>query len=142
MFVGTHRHIIDSKNRLAIPVKYRAELDDKFIISESLDDCLTIHPMDEWNKYNARINDLPYAEAFEMKRFVNATATSVEPDSQGRALLTADLMEAAGLEKNVVIVGCGEYAEIWDEAVYDARFGRKTKEQKQAMLKKMLEAGV
>ncbi len=139
MLVGTYRFIIDAKNRIAIPAKFRAELEDKFIISESVDDCLTIHPMDEWNKYNEKINNLPYTDALELKRFINATASQVEPDTQGRVLLTSDLIESAGLTKNVVIIGCGEYAELWDAEVYEERFPKVTKEKKKEMFLKMQE---
>ena len=41
------------------------------------------------------------------------------PDSQGRIVLTSALLEHAGISKNAVIVGCGKYAEIWDEELYD-----------------------
>jgi len=44
--------------------------------------------------------------------------TQVTPDSQGRVVLPPELVTHAEIEKPVVIVGCGEYAEIWSEATY------------------------
>ena len=41
------------------------------------------------------------------------------PDSQGRVVLPVELVEHAQIEKETVIVGCGDYAEIWAESVYD-----------------------
>ena len=35
-------------------------------------------------------------------------------------MLSPALLEYAGISKNTVIVGCGKYAEIWDEEAYDA----------------------
>ena len=42
----------------------------------------------------------------------------VEPDSQGRILLPVQLREFAGIGKNVIVLGCGDHAEIWDEEKY------------------------
>ena len=40
------------------------------------------------------------------------------PDSQGRVLLPPSLVEYAEIEKNAVVVGCSDYAEIWSEDHY------------------------
>ena len=55
----------------------------------------------------------------KVMRFLNASMTKVTPDSQGRVVLPAELVAHAQIEKDAVVVGCGKYAEIWSESVYD-----------------------
>ena len=43
----------------------------------------------------------------------------MEPDKQGRVLLPAHLREYAGLERDVVIAGVSNRAEIWDSARWE-----------------------
>ena len=44
----------------------------------------------------------------------------VSPDTQGRIVLTPDLIAYAQISKNAVIVGCGKYSEIWSDVNYEA----------------------
>ena len=53
-------------------------------------------------------------------RALSRNAAQVTPDSQGRIVLTPDLIAHAEIEKNAVIVGCGDYAEIWSDTSYAA----------------------
>ena len=48
MFMGEYNHTIDTKGRLIIPSKFRAQLGEEFVITKGLDGCLSIYPMDEW----------------------------------------------------------------------------------------------
>ena len=51
-------------------------------------------------------------------RFLSASMTQVTPDSQGRILLPKDLVQYAEIARDVVVVGCYDYAEIWAEESY------------------------
>ena len=42
------------------------------------------------------------------------------PDKQGRILLPPPLREHAGLDKEVVVIGVGDYAELWEPARWKA----------------------
>ena len=42
----------------------------------------------------------------------------MQPDKQGRILLTGALRAHAGLKKDVTIIGVGGHAEIWDTAAW------------------------
>ena len=53
-------------------------------------------------------------------RFLHRDAVQAEPDAQGRVTLTAALVAYAGITKEAVVVGCGDYAEIWAAEAYDA----------------------
>ena len=40
-------------------------------------------------------------------------------DNQGRVLVPPHLRQQAGLESEIVYLGCGNYFEIWDRAVWE-----------------------
>ena len=47
-------------------------------------------------------------------------AVPVELDRQGRILIPAPLREYAGLDGTVVVVGSGEWLEIWNPELFEA----------------------
>ena len=51
MFVGKYNNSIDSKSRVIVPAKFRDELEGRCIIAKSLDRCLTIYPLAQWEKF-------------------------------------------------------------------------------------------
>lgn len=118
MFLGEYSHALDAKNRIFIPAKYREELGEMFVITKSVDKCLTVYTMAEWEKLKEKLDSLPATKSRQIKRFMFANATDVQCDSQGRVLLSAPLREYAGIEKNTVIIGVGSYLEIWDEEAW------------------------
>ena len=115
MFLGEYEHALDAKNRIFIPAKYREELGETFVITKSVDKCLTVYTMAEWEKLKAKLDSLPGTKSRQIKRFIYANASDVQSDSQGRVLISSALREYAGIEKNAVIIGVGSYLEIWSE---------------------------
>lgn len=120
MFLGQYAHTVDTKGRTFVPAKYRDELGDTFVVTRGTAKCLTVYPMSEWEKYTAKIAELPQAHAAKIRRFVFSNACDVTLDAQGRIGLVAGLREYAGIEKNVMILGLGSYLEIWAEDVWKA----------------------
>lgn len=120
--MGEFRHTMDAKRRLFVPAKFRESLGHDFVVSRSIrGNCLKVYPAEEWDMYLDKIREkLPGAKAEKTCRWVGAKATTCEPDSQGRIVLTEGLVDHAEIGKNAVIVGCGRYAEIWSEELYDA----------------------
>jgi MraZ protein len=120
MFLGQYAHTVDTKGRTFVPAKYRDELGETFVVTRGTAKCLTVYPMSEWEKYTAKIAELPQAHAAKIRRFVFSNASDVTLDAQGRIGLVAGLREYAGIEKNVIILGLGSYIEIWAEDVWKA----------------------
>ncbi len=117
MFMGEYNHSIDAKGRVSVPAKFRESLGDTFVVSQGLDGCLFVFPMEEWKRFEEKLKTLPMSDkqARKFVRFFLAGAAEVEADKQGRVLLPSVLREFAGLEKEVVMVGVGARAEIWDK---------------------------
>lgn len=139
MLTGSFSHTIDAKNRLFIPARHREKLGPCFVITRNVDKCLSVYSMDEWEKFSAKLEALPNIQSRDIVRFVYANAIEAVPDSQGRVLLSPELVEYAGLKKSVTIVGCNNHAEIWDE---DAWKAKNNEADTAELLKQMVELGL
>jgi MraZ protein len=121
MFSGEFRHTLDTKNRLFIPAKHREELGESFMVAKSIrENCLKVYSMEEWKEYIDPILKLDRKASEAILRTLHRDAAQVSPDSQGRIVLPASLVEYAGITKGPVVVRCGKYAEIWSEDNYAA----------------------
>ena len=121
MLMGKYPHSIDAKNRLIIPARLKEELGDTVTIIKDADKCLCIYSAEEWASYTSKISELPKSQAKDVARFLYSNAVKLTPDSQGRVLLPQDMVDFAGIVKNVVTVGCGKYAEIWSEEKWNEK---------------------
>ena len=112
---GEYKHSIDAKGRLAMPAKLREELGERFTVTKGLDGCLSVYPEKEWEALEDRIRGLGNGEkARRVKRYYFANAFDAQLDAQGRILIPAGLREFANLQKDVVVIGQLDHAEIWN----------------------------
>ena len=109
---GTYEHNIDAKGRLAIPSKLRDELGSVFYLAMGVDACLAIYPQSTWDRFTEKFASLPMSQSKKM-RSLFANAARCELDSQGRIVIPQKLKKYAGIEKDVVIIGVHDRAEIW-----------------------------
>ena len=117
MFIGEYLHSIDSKKRMAVPSKFRADLKNKVVVTRGLDKCLFVYPMKVWEDIAGKLGTLPVGESATRSfiRLMLAGAVDVEVDKQGRILIPDFLKIYAGLGKNVIVAGIYNRLEIWDE---------------------------
>ena len=120
MLYGTYEHSIDKKGRVAIPVKVRPELGERFMICRGIygQSCLGIYSMEEWSKLEAKIDQLPTTRSIKLKRFVFGGSLPVELDSQGRILIPANLREFAQLKEDALFIAVGTNLEVWDPELW------------------------
>ena len=109
---GTYEHSIDAKGRLFIPAKLREELGDTFYLAVGVDACLAIYPLETWRRFTEKFASLPMSQSKAMRPLF-ANAAKCEPDSQGRIVVPQSLRKFAMLEKDAVIIGVHNRAEIW-----------------------------
>jgi MraZ protein len=115
VFTGEYRHTVDDKGRLAVPARFRTQLEGGAVVSRWIDGCLAIHSRSGWDALATRVADLPITDAAArlFQRQIFAGAAEAELDRQGRVLVPAYLREEAGLATDAVIVGIRDHAEIW-----------------------------
>jgi len=126
VFRGVSTINLDVKGRIAIPTRYRAELQEscerQMIVTIAMDErcvgeagCLWLYPLPEWEKLELTISKLPALNkmAGRLRRFLIGNATECDMDAQGRLLLPEKLRTFAGMEKHIVLVGQLNKFEVW-----------------------------
>ncbi|WP_133126924.1 division/cell wall cluster transcriptional repressor MraZ [Legionella nagasakiensis] len=127
MFRGINAISIDTKGRLAVPIRYREALgQDRASLVVTIDTeetCLLLYPAGQWQVIEDNLQRLPSfnAAARRIQRLLIGHATDVELDSNGRILLPPLLRDYAQLNKRVVMIGQGNKFEIWDELIWQSR---------------------
>ena len=116
MFIGEYNHILDTKKRLAIPVKMRKELGEKAILTRGLNNCLFLYPLEHWKKVTEKLGQLPVGQGDTRSflRLMFSGAAEVELDQLGRILIPDYLKKYADLNQKVIIAGVYDRLEIWD----------------------------
>ena len=130
-FTGEYNNIIDQKNRLSIPAKYRKALDiinDKtFVLTKGFDKCLFLYPLEEWKQVEKQLSSLSTIKG-KNRSFIRSIvryANYLKYDSQGRIQIPESLLNYSCIKKNVSVIGVIKKIEIWDPGTL-ANFESKT----------------
>lgn len=97
-----------------MPAKFREELGEVFYATKGTDMSIMILSKEDWEELGRKIRSLPSARTKDLQRFLFSSAAELVPDKQGRVLIPQVLRDYAQLEKDVVIIGTGSRAEIWN----------------------------
>ena len=122
MFTGEYHHTVDDKGRVAVPVRFRADLAQRAMVSKWIDGCLALFPRAAWDELAAKAAALQVTNegARVFQRFLFGAAFEIDLDRQGRLVVPAVLRQFAGLESEAVIVGSRDHLEIWSPAAWSA----------------------
>ena len=122
MFEGQSTHVLDAKGRLCIPKRIQEQLTRTetgsvlCVVTRGFDGCLNLFAKDEFDRVRSKLDTDPFVKPRErrMQRLVFPNTVTAQLDSSGRLLIPEKLKRLAGLERDVVIVGVADRAEIWD----------------------------
>ena len=121
--IGTFPARLDEKNRWVVPAKLRAELGGDFFVTLGVNcghRCLTVYTAPDWEVLSQNYNQLPISQRGTATSLIFMNATECEPDKQFRFSLTQNLLDFAGIRRDVMIVGRAGQAEIWDAEEFAA----------------------
>ena len=122
--VGEYECKLDAKGRFLFPAGLRKQLDpaanENFMVNKGFENCLTLYPMNEWDKVSKRLEKL---NLFKPKnrmfyRLFHQGAKQLSLDNAGRILIPIALMERIGLKKEIMLTAYNDRIEIWDRAEY------------------------
>ena len=124
MFLGQFRHNLDSKGRLTIPARFRDLLVPQgAYVMQGFDRNLMVLPTSTFESISHRVNGMSMTDPRTrlLRRLIFSTANYVEVDRAGRVLLPQFLRDVAELESGVIVVGNGDYFEIWSPELWEAQ---------------------
>lgn len=122
-FQGPSALALDSKGRIAVPVRHRDVLmalaNGQLTMTKHPHGCLMLFPRPTWESFREKVAALPMAAA-GWKRVFLGNAVDVEMDGSARVLIAPELRVSAGLTKDVMLLGMGSHFELWDVERYNA----------------------
>jgi len=125
MFLGRFYHNLDDKGRLTIPARYRDLLvaDGGAYVMQGFDRNLLVLPCSAFDALSRRVIQMSITDptARLLKRLFFSTADHVDVDKAGRILVPLFLRQSACLDESVVVVGSGEYFEIWSPELWETQ---------------------
>ena len=127
-FLGRYEYAMDERGRVPVPPKYRNSFARGAVISQGPEPCLRLFTADSFEQQAELYTREPATERSGRKtrRSFFARSFSVELDRQGRILLPAAPRTHAGLEGTVVVIGSGEWLEIWAPERFDEEMAEET----------------
>ena len=121
-FTGEYKNLLDQKNRLSIPAKYRNLLhpmnEQTFVLCKGFDTCLFLYPVEEWKLVEEQLSSLSSIKG-KHRNFIRKIvrhANYVKYDSQGRIPIPDLHLAYAGIKKEALVIGMLKKIELWDPA--------------------------
>jgi MraZ protein len=119
MFIGKSLQVIDNEGRVKIPPRMMDVIRMKYDISNLYlvlvpANTICIYPGEEFEELLERLDDPEEATLSETLEEIYAEAEPCKTDSSGRTAIPPAMMQKAGIQREVFIVGVQDHIEIWD----------------------------
>ena len=123
MLLGQYSTQLGDKNRVALPRKVQESLDDRVVLTRGYEKSLILVDQKRWSRLVNEINRRPLLamNVRDTKRFLLGGAFEIELDKQGRFVIPEALINYAGIESEIALVGVGEWLEIWGQNSWDLK---------------------
>ncbi len=122
---GTFDRTLDDKLRLAVPKPLKDGFGvlgtDELYLAPGNEGCLSIYSTEGFDLFARRLATVSpgRANVRTFLRLFYARAERVVLDKQSRIRITDRLLTHAGLQRDVVVIGVNDHAEIWDKANWE-----------------------
>ncbi len=120
MFLGRFLHNLDSKDRLTVPSRFRDSLEEGAYVMQGFDCNLLVLTKAAYEAIASQVKlmNMTDTTARLLRRLVFSSAAWVEVDKTGRILIPDFLRTTAKLKEEAIVVGAGDYFEIWAPEVW------------------------
>jgi len=139
MFRGNNPARVDEKGRLKVPADFKRLVDEKygpkFYITSRDGKRAEIYPLQEWEKFEAKLLAIPSMNPARQKLMdiTSYYGAVAEMDAQGRLLLPQLLREAAKVTEDVVVFGKMTYLEVANHESFKAQLAPLTEEEQKSL---------
>lgn len=121
MFMGTYEPKLDDKGRVILPARFRDDLEGGVVLTSGQERCIYCFPVPDFEEMTQEMRRAPLSskQARDWTRVMLSSAYKEVPDKQGRITIPGNLRKYAGLGKELVVIGVGGRAEIWDAQAWN-----------------------
>ena len=121
LLLGTYTPKIDAKGRMALPAKFRSQRGSGMVMARGQERCVYLLPQSEFRRIAVQIQrtSMGNKAARDYLRVFLSGAVDQEPDKQGRVLVPQMLRDYANLDSDIVVIGVGTRAEIWNRQAWE-----------------------
>lgn len=115
MFLGQYTIALKNKNRLPLPAHFGAFIMNGAYAAQGFDCNVFVFTPDKFDEVYRRITSLNIADPISrlLMRMLLGTAAFLQADRNGCVSLPKHLLEYAQIKGGAVIVGQGDYFEVW-----------------------------
>jgi MraZ protein len=121
-FTDTVEQAVDAKFRVALPASARTAFAPGGVLTPWPGPCVAAMTAEGFDRYVEQLRRRLPASGFDNPgahlSLAHAQAAGFKPDIQGRFLLPERLRHAAGIDRDVTVVGAGSRVEFWNPATY------------------------
>ncbi|HEX6882127.1 MAG TPA: division/cell wall cluster transcriptional repressor MraZ [Planctomycetota bacterium] len=127
VFTGDSIHTLDPKHRVFVPKRFQDELardangQQIAVLTRGFEGCLFLFSKPGFARVLERMTTQPFGgeQLRTMQRLFFSNVHETPLDSSGRVLLPEKLRKYASIDKEVVMVGVADRAEVWDRARWE-----------------------
>ena len=123
LFLGKFFRTFDTKSRFTVPPPFQAELTSGAYMTQGFDRNLQILTADAFKEIYRRATALSIADplARQLLQLFLGSAVKLQGERLTTVFVPEDLKEFAALKADVVLVGQGDYIEIWAPELWSAQ---------------------
>jgi MraZ protein len=121
VFLGKFSRTLDGKSRISVPPAFRGSLARGAYVTQGFDRNLQVLTNEAFQEIYRTVVSLNIANPLArlLLRLVLGTAQEAGVDASGQLTIPEELKEFAHLQKDVYLIGQGEYFEVWSPDLWD-----------------------
>ena len=114
LFLGKFSTPLASKNRFSVPAAFKAQLTSRMYITQGFDRNLQVLTENAFHEIYRRVISLNIADPIArlLLRLILGTAAELGVDNN-HLMIPESLMDFANLQDDILLIGQGDYFEIW-----------------------------
>lgn len=120
MLIGIYTSILETDNRLALPDEVLANYKDSMYITRGFDRNVMVLTTQAFEAVYRKLTSLNLADSVArlLLRMLLSSAHHTEMTTDGKIYIPTPLKEFAGLKSDVLLVGQGDFIELWSPDIW------------------------
>ena len=126
MFLGKTGCLVDEMGRIKFPESFLSFLETSVVVTQGFERNLLVFPIDSFTEMGRQITMMSQTDPMVrlLARILLGNAQEMKIAANGKIQIPEYLRKFSGLEQEVILVGLGDYFEIWSQAGWEIQLNR------------------